>query len=436
MANAADIKEPPVESAKWWGTEMGADGTRRSGRVVVDDWLPEVIGVQRQRTYATMARSALPGAVARDLGTNSMRPTWTMRPKDDSPLAVEISDHCSSCITDIEGGWETFISSATKGAGVHGFVLHEMCFKERLGLDAEIPSNFNDGKIGIAGLRNRRQDSLLDWEWDKEARRPTAFRQYDYGTGATLTVPLVKCLHTRMSAENENPEGESMYRNVLPYWLNQQSFEELEAIGAERDAVGLLIYRLNIEALKEKDKPAAIAKARGMLRRARRGETEGLVMDAARDGDGNLIHELFALPSPGARQFDLDKIITRYDQRILIGMGYGHLLLGHAGVGSLGQVADKGVENSMLRLEGILDQIAAQINAKLLPWLVRLNGWPTDLTPTITHSKIEEFTLTETAAYLGALAKAGMPIFPTSDGELEEHLLTSADLPVAGSTVV
>ena len=48
----------------------------------------------------------------------------------------------------------------------------------------------------------------------------------------------------------------------------------------------------------------------------RRDEQEGIIFPSLRDDQGNLLYELKLLSSGGSRQFDTDKIISRYDSRM------------------------------------------------------------------------------------------------------------------------
>jgi hypothetical protein len=71
--------------------------------------------------------------------------------------------------------------------------------------------------------------------------------------------------------------------------------------------------------------------------------------------------------------------------------------------------------------------VAAEINDRLIPLLVRLNGWDPALAPTREPSKIQATDVAAVGALLQALAASGAPLWPNDD--LLEHVLNDAGLP-------
>jgi hypothetical protein len=158
----------------------------------------------------------------------------------------------------------------------------------------------------------------------------------------------------------------------------------------------------------------------------RRDAQEGVVMPSDRDESGNLRYDLKLLSTGGTRQFDTDKIISRYDQRIAMSVLADFIMLGHEQVGSKALSVDK-TELFGVAIGAWLDHIASIFNAHAIPRLVRLNGFDLTLTPELAHSDIDPVNLKVLGEYVKSLSIAGMPIFPNP--ELERYLLEVAGLP-------
>jgi hypothetical protein len=107
------------------------------------------------------------------------------------------------------------------------------------------------------------------------------------------------------------------------------------------------------------------------------------------------------------------------------------ILLGHDAVGSKALASTK---SSLFTtaLNSFLANISAIVNRFAIPQMLQLNGVPLELAPTLTHGDAENVPIEALGAYIGQLAKAGMPLFP--DADLEEALLESAKLPTSGVT--
>jgi len=83
-------------------------------------------------------------------------------------------------------------------------------------------------------------------------------------------------------------------------------------------------------------------------------------------------------------------------------------------------------------LNAFLDIICAVVNRFAIPELLAFNGVSPELTPTLAHGDVENVPIEALGAYIGALAQAGMQLFPSPTGDLEEALLQAAKLPTTG----
>jgi hypothetical protein len=418
--------------------EIGFVGTRRAGGMLVEEFLPELAGTRGIQVFREMgANDPIVGSMLTALKLLARQVTWSATPADQSPRAREIADWFETVMDDMNTTWDVALSGMMSFLQ-YGWFVGEIVPKRRLGMDpgmAEdgrpLPSSrFRDGLWGLQTIEPRLQDTLVDWTYDGDA--PVAMHQQNPLTGETAKVPLVKCVHLTTTAERANPEGVSVLRAAYLPWYMKRRLQELEAIGVERDLVGMPMAEVPVSVLSSRasdNDKATLSKVRETVTKVRRNETDGLVFPMAYDDNGRPMYKFSLLTSGGARQFDIGAIVTRYDQRILLAGLTDFLLLGHEGVSGLGvtSIGSTKVDLVNAALETYVNLIAAEINAKVSPLLMRLNGWPTELAPTWVPGRVDAVDLDQLGKYITALAQAGMPLFPNP--ELEQHLSQMADLP-------
>jgi len=132
------------------------------------------------------------------------------------------------------------------------------------------------------------------------------------------------------------------------------------------------------------------------------------------------------LSSGGSRQFDTDKVISRYDQRIAMSVLSDFILLGHERVGSFDLGSSK-IDLWTMAVEAICKSIAEVINYHAIPRLLKLNGMKLGSTPELTYSDVSHIDLGEISDYVAKLVTAGV-IKP--DDDMEEYLRGLAGLPM------
>jgi hypothetical protein len=268
------------------------------------------------------------------------------------------------------------------------------------------PSKFNDGKIGFRDWSLRSQETLFMWEFNENSTA-TVMQQMAPPDYRLRRIPMPKALLFRTRLNKNNPEGYSVLRNGWTSYYFKKKIQVFEAIGVERDLAGYPVIQL-----------------KQMVSRIRRDEQEGAVMPPWA--------KLVLASSGGARrQFDTNQIITRYDQRIAQSVLFDLIMLGHDAVGSKALASTKSSLFSQA-LTGFLDNVCAVINRFAVPVLLRANGIPQRLAPTMTKGDVETIDLADLGAYVKNLSGSGMSLFPNHD--LEEALLHAAKLPTAGIT--
>ena len=318
---------------------------------------------------------------------------------------------------------------------VYGFSFHEIVYKIRKGdsKDPKYNSKHNDGKIGWRKFAIRSQESLNNWMMDTDGGIQ-GYRQIDPAGGGFREIPIDKGLLFRTNVSKNNPEGRSLLRNCFRPWYYKRRIEEIEAIGIERDLAGLPVAKVPPEYLSSGATAAqqsVLAEITQIVQNIKRNEQEGVIFPLMYDENGNEMFSLELLSSGGSRQFDTDKVIARYDQRISMSVLSDFILLGHEQVGSFALGSQK-MDLWTMSVEAIAKSIAEVMNQYAIPRLLKLNGMNTELTPYLTYGEVSSVDLGELADYVQKLVGAGA-LMP--DEKLEAYLREQASLPPAENLV-
>lgn len=413
----------------------GSTGLPVYGGRVYDEILDELAGDRGRRIFREMSeQDPIVGGVLLGIEMLSRQVAWKMKPADDTDEAKAIADFVDECLTDMTPSWENTLSEILSML-VYGWSWMEIIYKRREGLklnDNLHSSRFDDGKVGWAGWSIRSQESLDHWMYsdpDNEEGEIRAMVQMAPPKFKTNVIPRAKSLHFTTRSRRENPEGISILRNSYRAWFMKKNIEAIEGIGIERDLAGLPVLWAPARLLSKNanaEEKALLAHLQTIVTSIKRDEQEGIIMPLSYDENQNEQYKLELLSTGGDRQFDTNAIISRYDERIAMSMLADFILMGHQAVGSYALSTTKtGLFSTALG--AILDLMSAEINQQAIPRLIRLNGKPLKLTPSLQHGQIEAADMGKLGAYLKALADSGMPLWP--DSALHKYVLEQAGLP-------
>jgi hypothetical protein len=419
-------------------TELGSTGLRRSGGTVYEEFLTNLRGIRGAKVYREMAdNDPTIGSMLFAIEKVITRLEWRVDPYTDdsadgeiSPDDKETAAFIDSCLHDMSDSWDSTLSQMLSML-VFGFSYHEIVYKYRKG-DSKDPtkkSKHNDGKIGWRKMPIRAQETLFRWEIDADGGIQ-AMVQTDPSTGGTYIIPIEKSLLFRTSSQKNNPEGRSILRNAYRPWYFKRRIEEIEAIGIERDLAGLPVAYLPPEYLSSTASPEQVSvlnAIKEIVTSIKRNEQEGIVMPAMYDDAGHKMFDLQLLSSGGARQFDTDKVIQRYDQRMSMSILADFILLGSDRVGSYALGTSK-MDLWSMSVDSIAKNIAEVINQYAIPRLMKLNGMDISRAPYLTYGEVSHVDLTEISDFVTKLAQAGV-LMP--DPKLEDYLRELAGLPPA-----
>jgi hypothetical protein len=418
--------------------EFGSTGLRRSGGTVFEEFLVNLRGQRGARIYREMAdNDPTIGSMLFAIEKVITRLEWRIDPFSDnskdgdiSAEDKEVAAFVESCLHDMSESWDSALSQMLSML-VFGFSFHEIVYKVRDG-DNENPqrkSKYNDGRIGWRKMPIRAQETLFRWMMDEDGGIQ-GMVQVDPSSGGIHSIPIEKALLFRTSSQKNNPEGRSLLRNSYRSWYFKRRIEEIEAIGIERDLAGLPVAYVPPEFLSSTataEQASVLASIQNIVTSIKRNEQEGIVMPSMYDDQGHKVFDLVLLSSGGSRQFDTDKVIQRYDQRIAMSILSDFILLGSDRVGSYALGTSK-MDLWSMSVDSIAKNIAEVINQHAIPRLLKLNGMDVSRAPYLTYGEVSHVDLNEIAGFVGNLVQTGA-IVP--DPKLEEYLRDLAGLPPA-----
>lgn len=381
--------------------EYGRSGLRHWGGFVFEEWLRELQqGRRAAEVFREMSDSdPIVGAILYAIEMLLRRVDWWAEPK-----GSQQAEYLESVLHDMKHSWADTLSEIISFL-TYGWSYHEMVFKLRKGpnRDPRLNSKFSDGKVGLADLPLRAQDSLWKWVFDDFGQTQGLVQNPppDY---QLRFVPRSKALLFRTRVFKDNPEGRSILRNAYRPWYFKRNLENIEGIGIERDLAGLPVLQppegVDIWNSADPVMAAMLAQAKQVVSSIRRDEQEGVVLPSG--------WELSLLSTGGRRQFDTNAIITRYEQRIATSVLADLVLIGQASTGSYALAVTK-KDMFSYTLEAYLDIVCSIINQELVPTLWRLNNFTTEQ-PKLCHGSVESVDIDTLGNFLMRLSASEAPI--------------------------
>lgn len=348
-------------------TEFGSSGIRRFGGTVDEEFLLTLRGKRGARVFREMRdNDAVCGASIFAIEQIVRQASWYVEAQEQNTLHQEAANLLSTSMNDMSHSWNDFIME-TLTFLTYGWSWLEMCFKLRKGSnkDPRLNSKYDDGFISWRKIPLRMQTTLNEWEFDDEGGVHYMIQQAppDY---KIREIPIEKSLLFRTRSEGNNPEGRSLLRPSYRSWFIKKNIEEFEAIGIENDLVGVpkLIPPEGFD-LEADENLEAVASLTRLLGNLRRGSQEAILLPFGWD------LSLLAIGT-SRRQFDVDKVINRYDKRIALSVLAQFIMLGMDKVGSFA-LSETQNDIFLLAVQGFVDHISDILNRYAIPTLFKLN---------------------------------------------------------------
>lgn len=412
---------------------VGRTGLKYWDGRVSEEFLRELAGDRGIQTYREMRdNDPICGGVMFAIENLIRRVSWRIDPASSSNQEMQDAELVRTSIYDMANTWTGTLSEMLTHL-TYGWAYLEIEYKRRLGYnrDSHLTSKYNDGFIGWARWSLRSQDTLSRWEFDSNGRVMGMVQNAppDY---QDRFIPIEKAIHLTTTDAKQNPEGRSIFRNAYRPWYFKTAIEQIEGIGVERDLAGLPVIRAPYELFKlasegDANATAVLDDLKKIVTNIKRDEQEGLVIPSwYAEGSSNDMFGIELLASAGTRQFPTDEIIQRKNFEIAMTVLGDFLMLGHQKYGSYALGVSK-VEIFEEAISAWLDNIAAPINNRVIPELLRLNGRSTDSTPQLAHTDIRSIDL---PILVDSIVKLnGIGFNPAESEEVKKFLMAEMQLP-------
>ncbi len=406
--------------------ELGYTGLKQYGGYIYEEFLPALSGTQGQKVYIEMRNNdPVIGAMLRAIEMLIRQAPWDVQAAGTSPRELEDAEFLKQVRDDMDGPFKELISEALSMLWL-GYSVHEICYKLRKGPNAEIPSDYSDGKVGWRRMPIRGQETIAQWDFDDHGDVLAVF-QFGPPDYREVKIPYEKVLHFRTEPNKGNPEGRSVLRNAYRPWFIKKRIEETEAIGADRDLAGIPVAyvpaRLLSPNANAEDK-STLADIKRVLRNIRCDQQSSVVFPLVFDDKGNQLYKLELLGHGGTKLFDTDIIVKRHDSRIAMVVLADFIVVGHEAVGSYALNSSKTKLFSMA-IGAWLDSICETINRSAVRRLFRINGREAPY-PRFTHGDIEAPDLKELGEFVGKMAGVGALTLPAEEIEAWVRRLAGA----------
>jgi len=397
--------------------ELGSTGLKRTGGFIAEESLNALRGMQRYQTYQAMRdNEPILGASLRAIELLVSSAPYMVEPAIDGSQAA--NDYATwlegALFKDMSISWNDTLTELCSMVYM-GWSAAEICYKLRRG-DHENPgesSQYNDGKAGWRKWAPRAQSTLYRWLFDAAGEVCGFLQQDPYGAGRGMVpMPIEKLLLCYPTTTKQNPEGYSLLRNAYVPYYHKKHIAQIQGIGVERDLAGLPVAYVPPDILAPNAPPAKVAMRDAMkqlVTHIRRDEREGIIFPLQYDEHGNQLYKLELLHTGGTRQFNTVEIIAQKNTEMAVALLTDLLLLGHEGVGSYALAEQK--QNLLGQaINALLQAIVAPINRHAIPRLWRLNGFPMELKPTLTHGDVQSVDLKELGQFLTDMSRAGLSV--------------------------
>jgi len=422
---------------------LGAHGASiRNGTIRGEDFIPKLRGNKAIKKYAEMRENdATIGAVMYAVEQILRDVKLKVKPKDDSDAAKVEAEYVESVLEDMDHTLDDHVSEAISFLS-YGFSWFEVVYKRREGPLTRNPkkrSKYSDGRFGVKKLVVRAPWTINRFDMGSNGSSPDELCGVYQNTGTILGrghyIPLNKSLHYKTTALNGDPAGRPVLRNAYTSYEILQMVQMREAIGIERDLVGIPIIEVPAEYLSPDATESQVAVRQSLEeigRDLKQNEQSFVILpsDVYNDADGKpssvKMVNIRLMGTDSGRSIDTGPIITRYQHDIARSVLSEFIMLGAGPSGSY--ALSKSKTDLFLRaLESYIQSIVDVLNKQLVERLWELNGLDYSLMPKIEAGDVAPHDLRELGAYLRNLNGADISL--ADQTHIVDALLENAELP-------
>lgn len=392
--------------------ELGSVGFKHNAGRVHEEWLPELQGARGVRKYRELGDNISEiGASLQVIKLVATRAKWKFEPFSPDATDVEIAAFFDRAKDGMTHSWASLIRSALAFLQ-YGWSAHEVVMRR-------LP----DGKIAWEKLAPRPPSTLDRWEISPTGE-VLAMYQRNPSTHEVVKIPYSKLLNFRAGRdESAGPEGVSVLRGLVNDCYRYKRLCEAEAIGVERSLAGLPVMGIPATAMVDGNETYEAAKR--IVQGLRADSDSGVVLPLEYAEGGQPLYTLSLLSASGSTLPNTSEIIGGLRKSITQALSTDFMLIGHSSTGSFA-LADNKTSMFETAVEGYLDFIAEEVQHKLVPITLSMNGWDVARPPKLVHLPLEKEDLARLSEYISKLVVTRVL---TADDALETHVRQAADLP-------
>lgn len=392
----------------------GQSGLRHWAGYISEEFLPELRGVRGYKLYDEMRRNepVIVGLLTA-MEVIAGRLDWHAKPDDDTDGAdLAAAQHINRNLKRMRRSWSGYITDIMTMLPF-GWSLFDQRFA------------FAEGKVWWYDFVFMGQDTLYRWEFDDFGAAKT-FIQMPPPTYEQIPVPMERCLHFRTRDEKDNPEGWSILRGAYKPYYYKKVIEEIEAMGAERDLLGIPVMDVPYGATADE-----VAIAQSLVENIKNDDQAGVVLTAI----GPEVWQRFNLhlltgQGSGGRVSYTDRLVQRYTAEISMVALASFLHVG----GGRGATANYSLGSGTRDLfqtavKYWLGRITDVFDERAIPRLLAMNGMSGKCH--LEHGRITQLDLQIVTNFITAAVQNKLL---TPDRELEQYLREEAELPQLASS--
>lgn len=370
--------------------EVGTTGLSHRDGYVEEEIRSELKWPHVVNTYKTMYHDPMIYAGINLIEMMISKVKWDVKPPENATEAqLEKCAFIKQCQNDMELSWEEFIKEVLSYL-LYGFCVMEKVYRRRTPSKG---SKYSDNLIGWRKLAIRSQDTIEKWGWSKDGRELTHVYQdlsrieqdgrFDFFFNSPdkepkgLKIKRNKFMLFRYNAKRGNPLGCSPLKACYIPYKFKTIIEESEAIGITRDLTGMPVLGLHPKYMSpdatDADK-AIYEYYKKVINNISNNEQSGLIYPLMYNEQGKKIIEFDLMSVQGGKQYDTDKIIKRFDDKMLTALFADILKLGQDSHGSFSLAGAK-TNIVAMNIEARLKEIADVLNNDLIPQTYKQNGW-------------------------------------------------------------
>jgi len=403
--------------------EQGFVGLRVSNRHILEDTQLAFRYPAFIRTINEMRNNPTVGAALNVYRFFMTRVRWKVEASvDATPIEKERAKLIASMMDDMDHSWDDFISTVIPYLE-YGFAINEKVFRRRLKRNG---SKYNDGLVGLRRLATRSQDTIWGWRFNQDHSEIVACQQtlknMEYGylymdrvnDQGFIEIDRDKFLLFTTNATKNNPEGNSILKNIYLAYKQLTLLQEQQLVGIAKDVQGILKIEAPVEYFDPNASAnilASMAAFQNIIDNYNAGTQRGLLVPSFIDEVTKQNKFSYSLmESKGNSKYDTAAIIKAYQQDILTALNVDILRLGADGGGSF-SLAEAKTSVLALAIDSKLKEIQNVLNQDLMRDLYRYNGWDMTNMAKFTYSDIEDVDMNDySAAWQRISATGGVEI--------------------------